>query len=260
MEGDEKMQEDVLSELKLELQCDEWDKIGFNKSSLLHGIIMQNIGSDYAEVLHKQNLRPYSQCIRYESGKNIWYIKTFNYTAYEGIILKLLREDFNKFRIEHNDVEVVIVKKEISVVSKKTLFEKFYSEDAKRIFTIEFKTPTSFKKDGRYFFWPEISNIYGSLMRKYDASSEESMMDYEDTFNQLVENTSIISYNLNTTNFSLEGVRIPSFMGNIVVRINGPQTMVNFARMLFEFGEYSGVGIKTAIGMGCLQITEGKVR
>ena len=30
----------------------------------------------------------------------------------------------------------------------------------------------------------------------------------------------------------------------------------NFARMLFEFGNYSGVGIKTALGMGCLHIEE----
>ena len=254
------MQEDILAELKIELQCDKLKKIGFNKSSLLQGIIMENIDSDYAESLHEQKLRPYSQCVRYESGKNIWYIKTFNYSAYKGIIENLLKEEFDKFTLEYDDVEVIIVKKEISVVSKKTLFEKFYSGDAKRTYTIEFKTPTSFKKDGRYFFWPEISNIYGSLMRKYDAALEESMMEYKETFEQLVENTHIVSYNLNTTNFSLEGVRIPSFMGNIVVHINGPQTMVNFARMLFEFGEYSGIGIKTAIGMGCVQVTEGKVR
>ena len=33
----------------------------------------------------------------------------------------------------------------------------------------------------------------------------------------------------------------------------GTKTMTNFANMLFEFGEYSGVGIKTALGMGCIK-------
>lgn len=254
------MQEDILAELRLELQSDKLEKIGFNKSSLLQGVIMESIDTKYAQELHEQILRPYSQYIRYENGKNIWYIKALNYQAYDGIIKKLLNENFQRFILEHNETEVRIIKKDIRIISKKTLFEEFYSSAAKRTYMIEFKTPTAFKKDGKYFFWPDISNIYGSLMRKYDATSEESMMEYKETFEQLVENTHIVSYNLNTTNFSLEGIRIPSFMGNIVVHINGPQTMVNFARMLFEFGEYSGIGIKTAIGMGCVQVTEGKVR
>lgn len=30
--------------------------------------------------------------------------------------------------------------------------------------------------------------------------------------------------------------------------------MANFVNMLFEFGEYSGVGIKTSLGMGYMKI------
>ena len=40
------------------------------------------------------------------------------------------------------------------------------------------------------------------------------------------------------------------------VRIHGTDTMSRYARLLFRFGEYSGVGIKSSIGMGAMRIVE----
>ena len=40
--------------------------------------------------------------------------------------------------------------------------------------------------------------------------------------------------------------------------MSGPQQMVNLMHMLLHFGTYSGVGIKTAMGMGGFQIEERK--
>ena len=68
--------------------------------------------------------------------------------------------------------------------------------------------------------------------------------------------TSIIKYNLKSTSFHLEGTRIPSFVGWIVIRNDGPQTMGNFIKLLLRFGKFSGVGIKTGIGMGALQLID----
>ena len=67
------------------------------------------------------------------------------------------------------------------------------------------------------------------------------------------ENAQIVRYDLKSVSFSLEGVRIPAFVGKITIKINGTKTMADFANMLVEFGTYSGVGIKTALGMGCIR-------
>ena len=37
------------------------------------------------------------------------------------------------------------------------------------------------------------------------------------------------------------------------VKVAGTETMANYAGLLMKFGEYSGIGIKTAIGMGPLR-------
>ena len=63
----------------------------------------------------------------------------------------------------------------------------------------------------------------------------------EETLEQLCANAQIVRYDLKSVSFSLEGVRIPSFIGKITIRMNGTKTMAGFANMLIEFGTFSGV-------------------
>ena len=77
-----------------------------------------------------------------------------------------------------------------------------------------------------------------------------------DTLESLEEGAEIIRYDLKSVKFPIEKVRIPAFIGKITIKMKGTQTMTNFAHMLFEFGEFSGVGIKTSLGMGCIKIME----
>ena len=47
-------------QLKLELAADDID---YKKSSNLQGILMENIDTEYAGILHGNQLNPYSQCL-----------------------------------------------------------------------------------------------------------------------------------------------------------------------------------------------------
>ena len=73
----------MYAQLKLELEADDID---YKKSSNLQGILMENIDTEYAGILHGNQLNPYSQCLIRENGKNIWCIKTLTEEAYEQII------------------------------------------------------------------------------------------------------------------------------------------------------------------------------
>lgn len=93
-------------------------------------------------------------------------------------------------------------------------------------------------------------------MRRFDAFSEKAGMCSEETLEQLVEYSEIVRYDLHSILFSMEGVRIPAYMGNITIKIGGPQPLVNLIHLLLRYGEYAGVGIKTAMGMGKIEILE----
>ena len=95
-------------------------------------------------------------------------------------------------------------------------------------------------------------------MKKYDVASEDETVESEEVLEQLLESSRIAQYQLHSCSYSVHGKRIPAFMGQMKIRVSGPQAMVNFLNLLFHFGEYAGVGIKTAMGMGAVKLTEGR--
>lgn len=248
----------MLAELRMKLEADKPD-FGYYQSSNLQGVLMEHINIDYAQHLHEQGLKPYSQYILTGNEKE-WIVKTCTQEAYQEILLPLLEKEFYDFTIEKKDIHIKIQEKCIKTIKKKELLDEFYSNTANHYLNLEFLTPVSFKSNGRYIIMPEMRYIYRSLMNKYSAASSKMDMYDDETLEQLVNSSNIIQYKLRSTFFPLEGVKIPSFKGEITVKIAGTNTMAGYAKLLARFGEYSGVGIKTAMGMGALRIKERRER
>lgn len=89
-------------------------------------------------------------------------------------------------------------------------------------------------------------------MRKFSAASEEFNMYDEDTLEELVTQSEIVRYRLQTIPFPLEKTNITGFIGNICT-ISRVRKQARYVRMLAKFGEFSGVGIKTGMGMGAMK-------
>lgn len=244
----------MLAELRMRLEADS-SEFGYYQSSNMQGILMERIDSDYAEVLHEQGLKPYSQYILTGEAKE-WIVTTLTKEAYYKIIVPLMDERFTGFTVDKKDIHIKIQSKELKKTSKQELLDEFYSDECDKYLNLEFLTPTAFKSDGRYIIMPDMRYIYQSLMNKYSAASVDMDMYDDETLEQLVRNSHIIRYKLRSTIFPLEGVKVPAFKGEIGIKITGTDTMARYAKLLARFGEYSGVGIKTAIGMGALRIKE----
>ncbi len=236
---------------KLRMELDH-NQISYRQSSKLQGVLMEHIDTDYAERLHQYYLNPYSQYVVKEKEKMVWYICTMNQEAYEKVILPMAK--LKQIQIRRKEITAKIEKSTIETRKEEELIQQFYTEACDRYLNLQFCTPTSFKRDGKYVIYPDLRLIYGSLMRKYSAASEELDMYDEETLEELVTNSEIIRYRLQTMPFPLEKVQINGFVGSICIKIRGTETMANYIRLLCRFGEYSGVGIKTSMGMGAMKL------
>ena len=240
----------MLAKLEMILEGEEID---YRNSSNLQGVLMERIDTEYAEILHEQRLNPYSQYLIKNENQYIWCIQTLNEEAYEQMIQKMISQDFSEFQIKNKKSAIRITEKKLNIQKKANLMEQFYEEPGKKYYNIEFMTPTSFKRNGQYQIFPDLSLIYRSLMKKYSATSGEVDMYDEDTLKELVNSSEIVRYRLNSTSFPLERVTIPSYKGNITIRVRGNDTISRYIRLLLTFGEYSGVGVKASIGMGAIR-------
>lgn len=240
----------MLAELRIELKAD--NKITYYQSSNFQGVIMEKIDTEYVATLHSLSLNPYSQHIEV-ADRIVWVIDTYTDEAYEKILVPLLGEDFNSFELTGKNIKIEVLGKELKKCQKKILTERFYNDASDRYINLDFITPTSFKSNEEYQLFPSLELIYKSLMNKYGSSGDMQMND-SDTLEEMLKNSRIVKYRLKSCVFPIEKVKIPGFMGTITIKIAGKQTIANYIRMLLEFGEYSGVGIKCSMGMGAMRI------
>lgn len=244
-----------LTKLELVLNTDK-EPLGTFASSLMHGFIMESVNGNYADRLHEIPVNLFAQHIeRIGEKQSRWTVTTITKEAKEQIILPLIVNSGRKIYIRHNDQELNVVKQDLTVITEDELMEQTYFADPRKVIPVTFDTSTAFRVGGKYQIYPTVRHILQSLIRKHDAVSEETEV-YQDglieKFEQIVE---IIGYDLHSTGYPLEGVRIPSFRGKIRLLVRGPSQLAALIRMLLTFGEYSGVGIKCAMGMGSIKVT-----
>lgn len=242
----------IFTQLRMELES---ENLNYKQSSNLQGVIYEHISSSYVDELHLQQLHPYSQCLVKEGDKAVWYIKTMSEEANEEIIGALQKEEFQFFTIK-NGTKVTITDKQLKTVDSADWMKEFYSVKGERYLRLEILTSTAFKQNGKYVIFPDLRLIYQSLMNKYSAVSTQMQMMDEDTLEQLVLNSEISRYRLHTISFPMEGIIIPGFCGELTIRLKGTDTLASYVRLLMRFGEFSGVGVKTAMGMGAIRIKE----
>ena len=243
----------MLNSLRLVLDKD----LDYKQSSLLQGVLFEHVDSDYVNQMHQQNMHPYSQYISRVGDKSVWVINTLTDESKEKIIDPLSKEDFSSFKLKQkNGEEVHIIERSLTGIDRKTLLNDFYENKPTRKIRINFLTPTAFKHNGIYVILPDLRLLYQSLMMKYSASSEQLNMIDEDTLNEMVSDSFVSGYRLSSRVFPMEHTTVPGFVGNVTISFRGKSTVLQYIRLLFRFAEYSGVGIKTGMGMGAVQIVK----
>lgn len=243
----------MITRLKIRLKLQSEDKLNTNMSSLMHGFIMEQVSAEYAQNLHISGLKNFNQYIRKDNEDWIWTINALDDEARYNIIDKIISLD--KIYIKNKDMYIDAMGCELIKTSLDEIFEKnYYSKDKpSRFIEMTFITPTAFKSHGKYINYPNIKMLFSNMINKYDNASENTSVYDENTYLCLTESAEICEYNLKSRYFHLEGVKIPSFVGTVKIKINGSDTLISFANMLTEFAQYSGIGIKCAMGMGAAE-------
>lgn len=245
----------MLTSIEIDLQPEKPDfKINYHYGSLLHGVLMETISPDYADKLHANSLRPFTQFVYYNRQRqtHTWKISTLNEEAGENIIRPMLDEDKLQINIRHKNLPVKLADRRITdSTSYETLTRDIYlNEQARRKVWLHFLSPTTFKIDGRFVIWPSVRHVFQSLLSRWNSFYSVVSLQDDDLLDHLIDHTEIISYKLKSTSFGLEGVKISSFKGDVCFLVRGPNDLVRIANLLFAFSNFSGVGAKTALGMG----------
>lgn len=150
--------------------------------------------------------------------------------------------------LKSGEIGLELIRKENN--SAEDLISAARAIESDRFFSLRFLSPTAFKQSGSYTVLPDKDLILQSLLKKWNCVFPSYPLEDEDAFRLLLEGIRISDYNLRTTRFQLKDNKIPGFVGNMRFDTHLSAPLLDIWKILIAFSECSGIGIKTALGMG----------
>lgn len=224
-------------------------RYGWYSSSVMHGLIMEHTDTEYAGLLHSGQVRPFSQSVISRNGSSVWIVTALNDEAYEKILRPVLALESAEIT-QKNDTITFGMAEFVSTSYEELFAEHYIHSDPSRLVKMDILTPTAFKAGGKYINLPDPLMILSGAARRFDNDCDihETMSD--SLFEEIAQRVSFSSFDLHSASFPLERVGIPSFYGSVVMKVSGSETFCRYINMICDYASYTGIGIKTALGMG----------
>lgn len=148
------------------------------------------------------------------------------------------------------NTSIQLLQKDVNYHTEQEIADKFLvREPYRKNIKISFLTPTTFKQDGEYVLYPTKDLIMQSLTKKWNNWAKDFVIEDIEW-----NNCKISKYNLRSAPYILKGVKIQGFIGYVNIFFWGSESLIRLANMLCYFGNFSGIGIKTTLGMGGVKI------
>ena len=226
------------------------EQIASSRAYAFYSCLLSLLPADYAEELHTQGETPISQCVYGEKSESFWRINLLDQPA-NDIVTEVL--DGLKVLPLHTG-ELMLELQDRRKLSAEELMQTARSIETERFFRLSFLSPTAFKQAGRYTILPEKELILQSLVNKWNTIFPEYPIEDEDAARMLSNGIRISDYRLRTTRFLMKDSKIPGFVGDLSIEAQLSAPIMELWKMLIAVSEYSGIGIKTALGMGGVKL------
>ena len=234
----------------------------------LNALFFNLFKKDFSEILHKnEKVKPFSLNFLVLNEENKKLENLFNTTAEEiekafievNIIADSLIPKFIYSYVFSEKFELTLdgykLKKGYVNFKKVVSYENIYknSECSEKV-CIKFLTPTSFKSGNKVNLLPEPKLIFKSLIRKWQKFSDFKI---EIDLREVIEEEVVISgYELKTEKVETNSMGwFTGFVGKVYLDfLSKDEEVLKWLNTLIDFGEYCGVGRKTTMGFGKIQV------
>ena len=211
-----------------------------------YSCLLSLLSGEYADELHEQKETPIAQFVYYDKAESLWQVSLLDESSINAI--SSILNNLKSIPLKSGEIGLELIRKEN--ISAEDLISAARAIESDRFFSLRFLSPTAFKQSGSYTVLPDKDLILQSLLKKWNCVFPSYPLEDEDAFRLLLEGIRISDYNLRTTRFQLKDNKIPGFVGNMRFDTHLSAPLLDIWKILIAFSECSGIGIKTALGMG----------
>lgn len=244
----------MITQVKIQLSSQEKIRISSDFAYNIYGVWMDVLKPEYADYVHETH--PMNQFLTVNRTNPDTALLTINLLTVQAAeyMLPVLKNTRQYHLTKHNCTlsarEPVII-----IITEEELVNSYFTSPqySNRV-TLQLMSPTTFKTNSHYAIFPTPELIIQSTVAKFNMLGLSVNVEDELAVQQLMENTMITNYRLNSTRYYFKDTRIQSFVGSVTLCIHGSEPMVRLFSMLMGALRYTGLGIKTSLGMGGVEI------
>lgn len=208
----------------------------------LYAVLLEQAPGNFSSLVHDSAVTPVSQ---YVHG-DVWSVSLFGDAAIDA--LSPVLDELQTVFLRRDRIHLQLSAPEVTeIFSVDALLEAPPADGVMQLLT-----PTAFKSGGVYHLLPTQRLVLQNLMLKWNGCFGGCcpIEDEGGGLEAMAEGLVYRHIRLDTDRYQMKRVDIPGAVGSIELenRLAGFHRVL--ANALLTFGTFSGVGIKTALGMG----------
>ena len=221
-----------------------------------YAAFMEHLPSEVAEQLHRPHRTPLSQhlCMPTKGDNSLhWVVNVLGDDAETEILPRLealselqLRGCVEPFKL--------VLENSIHYQNVNAFWNYVASLPDCNSHRLRFITTSAFISNERFVIFPDVRLILQSALSQWNSVAPDMQICDSDVLRMLEAQIWIRDYRLQTQRFELKSQRIPGFSGMIWLQNRLPAPLMEIWKGLLYFSTFSGLGIKTALGMGAVAL------
>ena len=234
----------------------------------LYAVLLEHAPPAFAEYLHQSPVTPISQFLYEDGGGNpVWVVNLLGNACEDALsdyldrvrTVTLNREQVI-LRVSHKERRFIPdVETLLSASYSYSNFNSnsnFNSGKKSGVRTLRFLTPTAFKSREQYRNFPDSRLILQSLIKKWNGCVSDCPIEDEDGqgVETMADGLLFRRFRIQDSVYVLKRNEIPGFIGEISVENHLNRFQRPLADALLTFSNFAGIGIKTALGMGGIEL------
>lgn len=220
-------------------------KTNRNLGYFLYGALMEHIPHHLGEQCHKNGFTPIRQYLQRDGSVFLWNITLFGQAI--SALEPVLKEG-TVWRVRRENLSLRCVSVGCSpVLEAEDFFQMSHSQ-----YSLQFHTATAFKQKKQYQNMPSSHLIFQNLSRKWNDAFPTARIEDQDGegIEAIAQGVYYKNFSLHQEKYVLKEQIISAFVGELEFGFRLSGFHLTLCQVLLEFAHYSGVGIKTSLGMG----------
>lgn len=220
------------------------------KGDTVHGLIFSLFPPEIATAVHKKKEKPFSlRGFSFKDGELKLKLSLLEDNLFPPLVGRyyLEKEGFYLSGISLKPILPGGLKEEESIS-----YEELLCLEPQEHYCIDFLTPTTFRHGPWDYPLPHPEMLFTSLYRKWKSFWDFPLSE-EELRRSVYKKVYILAHRIRVEKVDFSFGNLRGFVGNVVIGVKDKE-LSRLLHALLKFGEFSGAGRKSTMGMGVMAL------